>query len=116
MKITYSEEAIAVDESKDDPRMIGMPVDLPGTKMIAESTCLGCHISNKSSIGPSYMDIAKKYSKKKDAVKYLSNKILKGGQGVWGEQPMPPNPQLDIEEALQMAEAILKTKDVSHDE
>jgi cytochrome c len=114
-RITYSQEPIIIDEKKSDPRLAGMPVDLPGTKMISESTCLACHMTNQKSIGPSYLDIAKKYNKQKDAVDYLSRKIIKGGKGVWGEQPMPPNPQHNIEQSLQMAEAILQTQSVTHD-
>lgn len=114
-KITYSQEPIIINEQKSDPRLAGMPVDHPGTKMISESTCLACHMTNQKSIGPSYLDIAKKYNKQKDAVDYLSRKILEGGKGVWGEQPMPPNPQHNIEQALQMVEAILKTQSVTHD-
>jgi cytochrome c len=61
-----------------------------------------------------YLDIAKKYSKKKNAAEYLSRKIIQGGKGVWGEQPMPPHPQHNIEQTLQMAEAILQTQATTH--
>ncbi|MFT5905457.1 MAG: cytochrome c [Cryomorphaceae bacterium] len=114
-RITYSQAAIAIDGKKADPRLAGMSVEHPGTKMISESTCLACHMSNQKSIGPSYFEIAKKYSKKKDAAEYLSRKIIKGGKGVWGEQPMPPHPQHNIEQTLQMAESILQTQSTSHD-
>ena len=33
----------------------------------------------------------KKYAGQADAVKKLSEKVKKGGKGVWGEIPMPPN-------------------------
>ncbi len=113
-RVTYSQEPLVMEENKSDPRLAGMPVKAPGTKMIAESTCLACHMSNEKSIGPSYIDIAKKYAGKKDAVDYLSKKILEGGKGVWGEQPMPPNPQLNSEQTSQMAEAILGTQPTKH--
>ena len=114
-RITYSQKAITIDDKKADPRMAGMSAELPGTNMISESTCLACHMSNQKSIGPMYLDIAKKYSKKKNAAEYLSHKIIQGGKGVWGEQPMPPHPQHNIEQSLQMAEAILQTQATSHD-
>lgn len=44
------------------------------------------------------------------AYKNLAHKVLTGGVGVWGEQPMPPHPQHPIEETRQMVEAILKVK------
>jgi len=115
-RITYSAEDLLVDNQKVDPRMAGLPLDHPGSKMIGESTCLACHMTNQASIGPKFIDIANKYSDKKDRESYLANKILKGSVGVWGEQPMPANAQHDIEEALQIAEAILQTKSTTHDE
>ncbi len=113
-RITHSKEVIAIGDGKSDPRLAGLPVKAPGTKMIAESTCLACHLANDKSVGPAYIDVAKKYSGKKDAVDYMSKKILAGGKGVWGEQPMPPNPQLNIEQATQIAEAILQTQPTTH--
>ncbi|MDB9741730.1 PQQ-dependent sugar dehydrogenase [Akkermansiaceae bacterium] len=113
-RVTYSSEAIEVIEEKNDPRMAGMSLELPGAKMIKESTCLACHMTNQSSIGPKYIDIAKKYAKRKDAAEYLADKILKGSSGVWGDQPMPANAQHNKEEALQMAEAILETQSTKH--
>ena len=38
-------------------------------------------------MGPSFVEIAKKYNGKTD---YLAGKIKAGGSGVWGEIPMPP--------------------------
>lgn len=40
----------------------------------------------------------------------LANKVLNGGVGVWGEQPVPPHPQHHLKETRQMVEAILKVK------
>ncbi len=111
-RIRYSKKAVAIDTKKLDPRIAGLPAGAPGTKMISESSCLACHMSNKKSIGPSYFEVAKKYSARKDAAEYLARKIISGGHGVWGDQPMPPHPQHNIEQTQQMAEAILKTKDM----
>lgn len=61
--------------------------------------CTACHQVDKKSIGPAYQDVAKKYKGQKDAVAKLSEKIKKGGSGVWGAVPMPPNaavPDADI--------------------
>ena len=44
-------------------------------------------------------DLAKKYAGQKDAEAKLADKVKKGGQGVWGQVPMPPNaavPDADI--------------------
>lgn len=51
--------------------------------------CTACHDDDKKLIGPPYREVAKKYAKDKDAVKKLSEKVRKGGVGVWGQIPMP---------------------------
>jgi cytochrome c len=47
---------------------------------------------DKKLVGPSYKDVANKYRGQKDAAAKLADKVKKGGQGVWGPVPMPPNP------------------------
>ena len=107
-RVTYSETPQAIQVSASDPRMKGLPADHPGTKLITGTTCLACHSTTQKSIGPTYRDVAKKYARDPKAIETLAEKIIKGGVGVWGQQPMPPHPQHNIEETQQMIEAILK--------
>jgi cytochrome c len=62
--------------------------------------CTTCHVvKGAKTIGPAYVDVAKKYAGQKDAEAKLAEKVKKGGQGVWGQIPMPPNaavPDADI--------------------
>lgn len=62
--------------------------------------CTTCHVvKGAKTIGPAYADVAKKYAGQKDAEAKLVEKVKKGGQGVWGQVPMPPNaavPDADI--------------------
>ena len=62
--------------------------------------CTTCHVvKGTKTIGPTYADVAKKYGGQKDAEAKLADKVKKGGQGVWGQVPMPPNgavPDADI--------------------
>jgi cytochrome c len=51
--------------------------------------CLACHTVDKKLIGPTYKEVAAKYSAADSAT--LVNKILEGGTGVWGNVPMTPN-------------------------
>lgn len=81
--------------------------ELPGKIMIAESDCKACHQMNEKSAGPSYKMIASKYEKDPKAVETLSDKILKGGAGVWGDTPMAAHPQLSKETTMAMVEYIL---------
>ena len=54
--------------------------------------CTTCHVvKGAKTIGPTYADVAKKYAGQKDAEAKLADKVKKGGQGVWGQVPMPPN-------------------------
>ncbi|MDA7867614.1 PQQ-dependent sugar dehydrogenase [Akkermansiaceae bacterium] len=109
-RVTYSETPQVIPITPNDPRMKGLPGDHPGTKLIAETTCLACHNTTQKSIGPTYRDVAKKYAGDSQAIEMLANKVIKGGVGIWGEQPMPPHPQHNIEETRQMVEAILKVR------
>ena len=68
-------------------------------ELAKKHNCLACHSIDKKSVGPAYKEIAKKYKGQADAVAKLSEKVKKGGQGVWGPVPMPPNaavPDADI--------------------
>ena len=81
--------------------------ELPGKLLIAESDCKSCHLIDKKSAGPSYIDVAKKYKSETRAIEMLSDKIIKGGTGVWGEVSMAAHPQLTKDQTMQMVEYIL---------
>lgn len=72
--------------------------------------CLACHAPDKKLVGPAYKDVAAKYAGQKDAPAMLAAKIQKGGVGVWGQIPMPPNPQVSDADAKALVEWILATK------
>ena len=70
--------------------------------------CLSCHGGDKKVVGPSYKDVAKKYTAKDEAM--LAAKVIKGGKGSWGEVPMPPNPSVTPDEANKLVKWILSLK------
>lgn len=78
-----------------------------GKALIGDSDCSGCHATNEASVGPSYQSVANRYRPDKNAVAYLSGKIIKGGGGVWGERAMAAHPDLARADAEQMAQYIL---------
>jgi cytochrome c len=53
--------------------------------------CFACHAVDKKVVGPSYKDVAAKYRSDPQAEAKLFEKVKKGGSGVWGPVPMPPN-------------------------
>ena len=69
--------------------------------------CLACHQLDKKTVGPAYKDIAKKYKAQNVAAK-LEQKVKKGGQGVWGPVPMPPNPAVPDADIKKLVDWILK--------
>ena len=78
-----------------------------GEKIMAKQDCATCHKIDKKVIGPSYLEIAKKYPMNDKNVSYLSDKIIKGGSGVWGAIPMAPHSALKKEDAKKIAKYIL---------
>ena len=72
--------------------------------------CMACHAVDKKLVGPSYKDVAAKYAKDKDAVAKLATKIQKGGSGVWGQVPMPANPNVNDAEAKALATWVMSIK------
>ena len=69
--------------------------------------CLACHSVDKKLVGPSYKDVAAKYKGDAGAAAMLAAKIQKGGSGTWGQIPMPPNPQVNADEAAKLAAWVL---------
>jgi cytochrome c len=72
-----------------------------------KSNCLACHQIDKKSVGPAYKDIAKKY-KGQNVAAQLEQKVKKGGQGVWGPVPMPPNAAVPDADIKKLVDWILK--------
>lgn len=78
-----------------------------GKKLIDDSDCLACHKINDKSIGPSYVEVAKKYAGDKEMVDVLADRIINGSSGVWGETPMAAHPQLSKEDATEIVQYIM---------
>ena len=64
-----------------------------------QAGCAVCHAADKKIIGPSWHDIAAKYKGQANAMAVLSDKVRKGGKGVWGPLPMAPNDAKKISDA-----------------
>ena len=78
--------------------------------MMKKNGCNACHAEDKKIIGPSYKDVAAKYKGDATAVAKLTEKVKKGGSGVWGPIPMPPNTQVPDADVKKMVELILALK------
>jgi len=73
--------------------------------------CTACHaIKGPKTVGPAYADVAKKYAGQTDAVAQLMEKVKKGGAGVWGPVPMPPNPNVPDADLKALVNWVLSIK------
>jgi cytochrome c len=78
-----------------------------GKVLLNRSDCKSCHVQNKTSIGPSYLQIANKYKSTPAIVDRLAKKVISGGSGVWGDHAMSAHPQLAPSDAKAIVEYIL---------
>jgi cytochrome c len=83
---------------------------LASEELAKAKNCLACHAVDKKLVGPSYKEVAAKYKGDKGAEAKLAEKVIKGGSGVWGQTPMPPNPQVNADEAKKLVAWVLSQK------
>ncbi|RWY48127.1 PQQ-dependent sugar dehydrogenase [Mucilaginibacter gilvus] len=80
-----------------------------GIALIAKSDCRACHSVKDKVLGPSFIEVAKKYKNDQSAVATLSKKIKNGGSGTWGHAEMPAHPALTNNELGSIVRYILST-------
>ncbi len=78
-----------------------------GAKLIDNSGCNQCHAPDKVVLGPSYKMINDKYNADPATIAKLTEKVYKGGSGVWGEQAMGANTHLEKSEIKKLVRYIL---------
>ncbi|CAF0740892.1 unnamed protein product [Adineta ricciae] len=78
-----------------------------GRLLITKSDCKTCHKPAEKLIGPSYLDIARKYRPTEVNVNLIAQKIIKGGSGVWGQIPMAPHANIPLTDTKKIARYIL---------
>lgn len=78
-----------------------------GVALAQRSVCLACHQVDVKRVGPSFRDIAIRYSANAEAAAYLARSIREGSRGVWGAIPMPAQRHVDPATALLLGEWIM---------
>lgn len=71
----------------------------PPAQLAVEGNCMACHGVDNKLVGPSFRQVADKYRGTPGAAALLAGRVKNGGQGVWGQIPMPANatiPEDDI--------------------
>lgn len=82
-----------------------LAADMPAAAK--KNNCVACHAIDKKLVGPAWADVAKKYKGDAGAAAHLDGVISKGGKGVWGPMPMPPNPKITAEEKKELVDFVL---------
>ena len=82
-----------------------------GKSLMEASDCKTCHQITGKSIGPAYMDVAKRYKNDKGALERLVGKVIEGGGGVWGEPTMNAHPQMPKEDVASIIKYVLSLAD-----
>ena len=80
----------------------------PVERLLADHGCVACHALDKRVVGPGFREIAQKYKGASDAAGHLASKIRQGGQGAWGQVPMPPNPGLGDDDLKRVVAWVLE--------
>ena len=102
LAVYYNREKPAPAPGPDTMLSAGSPIE----KLLEANGCTGCHDRDKRVVGPSFREVAAKYSAA--ASDQLIRKIRAGGQGTWGNVPMPPNPGLSEADAATLVAWVLK--------
>jgi cytochrome c551/c552 len=79
-----------------------------GISLIKSFNCFTCHRIKTKLIGPSFESVALKYTPSKKTFDSMATRIIKGSRSVWGDQQMPPHPDVTKEKANQMLQWIFK--------
>ncbi len=102
---TYFINSPSIDNpTKLETDDVGMSL---GERLIAKNDCKTCHNAKVQTIGPAYIHIAEKYPLNNETVTLLTNKIIKGGGGIWGTQVMSAHAELPVPDANEMVRYIL---------
>ena len=105
---TFSEHVDVKTEPTEPESVDVVALAAEGKTLVEASDCMTCHQINEKMIGPSYKDVANKYSEAD--LDLLVDKIINGGSGNWGNVPMAAHNGLSKENSRKMVYYILSLK------
>ena len=79
-------------------------------ELAKKHACTACHAVDKKVVGPSFKEVAAKYKGNAKAEAMLVDKVKKGGVGVWGQVPMPPNSTVSDADIQALVKWVLSLK------
>lgn len=77
------------EEKKEAALKVTPQLLAQGAKLFSYNGCTTCHPAAQMGLGPGVNMIAAKYKKDPKALDKLTTKVMNGGSGVWGNEPMP---------------------------
>jgi cytochrome c len=83
---------------------------LASPELARSKNCTACHHVERKMIGPAYKAIAERYANDEAAAGKLSEKVIKGGAGSWGQTPMPPQASVTPADAETLVKWILSQR------
>ena len=89
--------------------LVSLPA-LANEELAKKNACTACHTVDKKLVGPAFKDVANKYRNDKKAEAMLVEKVKKGGVGVWGQVPMPPNTNVTDADVKTLVKWVLSLK------
>ncbi len=99
------EPAVATNDLSENPDYQA------GLDLVAKSDCFTCHKIDEPLTGPSYREMANKYTGLPDTIiAHLAGKIINGGSGVFGQVFMTPHPGVSQADAEAMVKYIMLLK------
>lgn len=82
----------------------------PVARLLTTHACVASHQLDKRLVGPSFREVAARFSGDGAAAERLAKKIREGGSGSWGSVPMPPHPQISEADPQAIVVWILQQK------
>jgi cytochrome c len=106
-KPTVTARPVAMKRINGTSEPIPSAIADKGEALISYSDCYQCHAKDKKVVGPAFVDIAKRYPANDTFIAMLSQRVISGGNGVWGFPAMVPHPKISRDDARLMVKYIL---------
>lgn len=108
LEVRHVPDASRLDSYLKETRSENSAIRSHGLRLIQSSDCFTCHSLKDPLIGPSFREIAGRYSSGSSVEARLSKHVMEGSSGVWGDTMMPAHPALSSDEVRQMVRWILQ--------
>ena len=80
---------------------------VPRAELAKTAGCTACHGTTQRIVGPAFREIGGRYSGDGGAIDRLAVRVKQGSAGIWGQIPMPAQPQVSETDAKALVRWIL---------